>query len=88
MEEPRHEELLLRIAQLEKEKKRWKLIGLGALAMLGVAMVLGGILCTATFVVTQRQLVMSRQEAMIQRDQAEISRHEAEQARRLSEQVR
>ena len=82
MNEPHVEDLLHRIESLEREKRRWKLIGISSLSVLLVLLVLGGVFSVGTAFMVRAQHIAAEQarEAAIQeRNAAERARWGAEQ---------
>jgi hypothetical protein len=73
MDEPRPEELLYRIETLERENRRWKRLGIGALAILLIFVLLGGFFAVWTAVLIRTQYVSAlraEQEAVVQQLQS------------------
>jgi cell division protein FtsL len=91
MDEPRVEELLHRIETLEREKRRWKVIGIGSLSILLVIVLLGGLFSVATAVMMQAQharALQAEQEALMRAMDAEQARQEAMRERDVAERAR
>ena len=82
MDEPRVEELLYRIEILEGQKRHWKMIGLGSLAILLGIGLLGGLFTVSTAVMLREQ----REIAIQEREAAEQAMEEARQAERRARQ--
>jgi hypothetical protein len=87
MDEPQIDELLHRLELAEKETRRWKAIGIGALAALTLVLVLGGVISMGTLVYTQARLARTMSEVERARMEAEKQRQQAEQARMQAEQA-
>lgn len=96
MDEPRLDELMHRIATLEQDKRRWKLIGISALVVIAL-LLLGDIFFLGAAVLIQAQhaqALRAERAAALQaqqaeneaRQQAEDARHEAEQRAKRAEQ--
>lgn len=89
MEDSRLNELLFRINLLEQEKRRWKRIGIGALAFVLVICLLGGVMAVGAAVLVRErytQALEAEREAAIQaREAAEQARQAAEEARQGAE---
>ncbi len=81
MDEPRVEELLYRIETLEREKRRWKVIGIGSLSIVLILLLLGGLFSVGTAVMVRARYVevlkAEREAAMRERDAAEQARRAA-----------
>jgi hypothetical protein len=71
MDEPRLEELLSRIEILERENRRWKQIGIGALAMLLVFVLVGGLFSIGASLRYVAEVRAVREAALRERDAAE-----------------
>lgn len=84
MNEPRLEDLLARIAVLEREKQRWKAIGLGTLVVFVLFLMAGGLVVTGAFVAQARAM----QAAQAERLAAEAARYQEAVARQQAEQER
>jgi hypothetical protein len=94
MDEPRLEELLYRIETLEREKRRWKLIGIGSLSIVLVLLALGGVFSVGTAILAREAALrerdaveQARQAEMRERDAAERARWEALQAEQRARQA-
>jgi hypothetical protein len=91
MDEPRLEELLHRIETLEREKRRWKSIGIGSLSVLVALVLFGGLFSVATAVVIRAQYVevlrAEQEAAMRALDAAEQARQAALEAEHRAKQA-
>jgi hypothetical protein len=87
MDEAQVAELLARLEQLEQEKNRWKAIGIGAIVLLVLGLLLGGILGVGPFLYSQSRLAEVREEAERARVEAEMSHREAEMQRMRAEEA-
>jgi hypothetical protein len=92
MDEPRLEELLYRIETLEREKRRWKLIGIGSLCILLALVLVGGLFSIGTALLIQKQQVRAiraEQEALMRAEEAAEQAHQAAmQEREVAERAR
>jgi hypothetical protein len=85
MDDARFDELCRRVEALEREKSRWKVIGVTSLALLGLVLCLGCPLSVGTAVLRGRHV---REALQAEREAAEEARQAEERARRAAEDAR
>jgi len=77
------QELLYRIERLEQEKRRWKVVGIVSLCLLGFLLLLGSVGVGVGVLASVRM----SQQAQEERDRAEQARRQAEMERMKAEEA-
>lgn len=84
MNEPLVDELMRRVETLEREKRRWRLIGISALLFLVLVVFGGGVLVLGTASMYTLQVREQRMRALEAAERAQMEALRAEQAARQS----
>ena len=85
MDDARFDELCRRVEALEREKSRWKIVGITSLTLLGLGLCLGCPLSVGTGLLRGRHV---REALQAEREAAEEARQAEERARRAAEEAR